>query len=173
MHRHVPFLLQVQRGNVHAPAQERPGLFLDDLQGAGDAVEDMAQQAGTQQDGHGSALARHALAGAQPAGVLVDLHGGSAAVHAHHLADEGFVSHVDHIHHGKAAAAGDGDDRAVDPVDHIGGIHCAFPPSGESSSDREMPNSSAKWPESSPAALSKEESTRRPSCSDSATSPPS
>lgn len=30
-----------------------------------------------------------------------------------------------------------------------------------------MPNSSAKWPESSPAALSKEESTRRPSCSDS------
>lgn len=115
----IPRLLLVQGGDVQPTADEGAALRLNDLEGAGNAVEDVGQHAGAQGDGHGGPLAHHRLAGLEAGRVLVDLDGGGRAVHTDHLADQALLAHADHIHHGQALAAGHLDDRAVDAVDGI------------------------------------------------------
>ena len=115
----IPQLLLIQGGDVDAPGDEGAGLLLNDVQGTGDAVEDIAQQAGAQLDGHGRAGGGDGLTGGQTGGVLVDLHGGHAAAHAYDLANQTLITHVHHIHHGQTLAADDGDNRAVDALDNI------------------------------------------------------
>ena len=116
---HIPFLLQVQGGEVEAPADEGAALLLDDPEGAGDAVKDIGEQARPQENGHGLALGDHGLPGGEAGGVLVDLDGGQVGLDPHHLADEALVPHSYHVHHGQAPAPLDGDHRAVDAVNSV------------------------------------------------------
>ena len=116
---HVPFLGEVQGGDVDPSAQEGAGDGLQALQGAGNAVEDVAQQAGAQHQGHGGPGGGDRLAGGQSGGVLIHLHGGHIPFHAHHFTDELLVAGKHHVHHGQAFAAYHLYHRAVDTVNAI------------------------------------------------------
>ena len=164
VHRDGPQLLQIQGGQINPPPQKGPGDFLQSLQRPTDAVEDVAQQSGTQPQGHGRSGGGHHLTRLQPGGVLIDLNGGHVSVHADYFTDELLTTHIDHVLHGQPPASGDLDHRAVHTINLIL-FHgpAASSQFSSKSSDNDRPKVSAKWPPSSSSSVSKEQSTRIPS----------
>ena len=116
---HVPLLFRIQRGNMNATPDERAGGFFNAPEGTANSVENIAQQTRPQGNGHGRPLGNHRHAGNEPCGVLIDLDGGFIALHGDNLADEPLRPNADHIHHRKALAALDGDNRAVDALNVV------------------------------------------------------
>ena len=111
----APVVLAVQRGQVHAAADERTAAHLDHRQRALDAVENTAQQAGAQFHRKRQPGAKHRRAGLHAGGFFIDLDGDDIAVQADDLAHQVLFAHLDQFQHAHLARPLGADHRSANP----------------------------------------------------------
>ena len=119
LHGDCPVSFGVERGYRRASADERARLLLDRLERTLDAVENVVDDARSEQDVHRRARARDRVARLEACRLLIHLDRGQPVGDADDLADKILLSDVNHFHHLKAVRVLDGDNRTVDSVYYI------------------------------------------------------
>ena len=124
---HIPFLFQIKGGNGGTSGNKGTAGGFDGFQGTFDAVKNIINNAGTQQDVHRSACTVNRITGLEACCFFINLYSCKLFVDTDNFTNQTGFSHIDHFHHGKGTGVPDGNNRTVDSVNNIIGCHVCFP----------------------------------------------